>query len=420
MWLQGCPRRRPSQTPDPRARAPRTLAPVRTIGDDERRARLALRHGLAPSRRARDVTALAGALAGLHATDPASVFLAARARLADTPVAAIEDALYEQRTLVRLLGMRRTMFVVPAELVAVVQASSTRALVPGERKPFAALLESGGIAVDGARWMRETEDAVERALRARGEATAAELGQDVPALREKIQVAQDKPYGAAQGVATKVLFLLAADGRIVRGRPLGSWTSTLYRWAPLDAWLPGAIADLDTDAAAAELVRRWLGAFGPGTLADLKWWTGWTMGLVKRALAQLDVTEVALAGGATGLVLADDAEPVAQPEPWVALLPALDPAPMGWQERSWYLGEHRAACFDRSGNIGPTVWSDGRIVGGWAQRKDGGEVVVALLEDIGAEAEAAVHAEAQQLRAWIGDARVTPRFRTPLERELCS
>jgi hypothetical protein len=102
------------------------------------------------------------------------------------------------------------------------------------------------------------------------------------------------------------------------------------------------------------------------------------------------------------------------------LLPALDPAPMGWQERTWYLGAHRAACFDRSGNIGPTVWSDGRIVGGWAQRKDSGEVVVRLLEDIGAEAEAAVHAEAQRLRAWVGDARVTPRFRTPLERELCS
>jgi hypothetical protein len=393
---------------------------VRTIGDDERRARLALRHGLAPAGRASDVVGVAGSLAGLHATDPASVFLAARARVEGTSVAAIEDALYEQRTLVRILGMRRTMFVVPAELVPVVQASSTRALVPGERKRFAALLEGAGIATDGARWMRETEDAVERALRARGEATAAELGQDVPELREKIHVAPDKPYGAAQGVATKVLFLLAADGRIVRGRPLGSWTSTLYRWAPVDAWLPDAIADLDTDAAAAELVRRWLGAFGPGTLADLKWWTGWTTGLVRRALAQLDVAEVGLAGGATGLVLAHEAEPVAQPGPWVALLPALDPAPMGWQERSWYLGEHRAACFDRSGNIGPTVWSDGRIVGGWAQRKDSGEVVVRLLEDIGAEAGAAVRAEAQRLRAWVGDARVTPRFRTPLERELSS
>ncbi|MGH2899189.1 MAG: DNA glycosylase AlkZ-like family protein, partial [Solirubrobacteraceae bacterium] len=100
------------------------------------------------------------------------------------------------------------------------------------------------------------------------------------------------------------------------------------------------------------------------------------------------------------------------------LLPALDPAPMGWKERAWYLGEHRAARFDRSGNIGPTVWCEGRIVGGWAQRRDDGEIVVALLQDVGAEMRRAVEAEAETLRAWLGATRVVPRFRTPLEREL--
>lgn len=391
---------------------------MRTVGDVERRARLARRHGLAPGHRFSDVAAAAEAIVALHATDPASVFLAARARLAGPSVAAVEEALYERRTLVRLLGMRRTMFVVPAALVAVVQASSTRALVPGERKRFVALLEESGVAQDGARWLRETEEATYAALVARGEATAAELGQDVPALRAKTPVAQGKPYAAIQGVATKVLFLLAADGRIVRARPLGSWTSSLYRWAPVTTWLSDRPGALETDAAAAGLLRRWLAAFGPATLADMKWWTGWTMGLVRRALAQLDSVDVRLSDGTAALLLADDAEAVAAPAPWVALLPALDPAPMGWQERGWYLGEHRASCFDRSGNIGPTIWCDGRIVGGWAQRKDSGDVVVRLLEDVGAEAEQAVAEEAGRLQEWIGDVRVTPRFRTPLEREL--
>ena len=391
---------------------------MRTITDEERRARLARRHGLAPEHRFAGVAQAAEAIVALHASDPASVFLAARARLAAPSVAAIEEALYERRTLVRLLGMRRTMFVVPAALAGVVQASSTRALVPGERTRFSALLEGSGVAEDGARWLDETQAATYAALVARGEATAAELGQDVPALRAKTPVAQGKPYAAIQGVSTKVLFLLAAEGRIVRGRPLGSWTSSLYRWAPVTTWLPGGIAALETDAAAAELLRRWLWAFGPGTLADMKWWTGWTMGLVKRALAQLDTVAVQLPGGTAALLLAGDAEPIAAPAPWVALLPALDPAAMGWQERAWYLGEHRASCFDRSGNIGPTVWADGRIVGGWAQRKPGGEVVVRMLEDVGTETERAVADEAARLQAWIGDVRVTPRFRTPLEREL--
>ena len=85
--------------------------------------------------------------------------------------------------------------------------------------------------------------------------------------------------------------------------------------------------------------------------------------------------------------------------------------------RSWYVGEHASALFDRSGNIGPTAWWDGRIIGGWAHRKDG-EIAVRLLEDIGAGASAAIAAEAQRLREWIGPVRITPRFRTPLERAL--
>ena len=185
----------------------------------------------------------------------------------------------------------------------------------------------------------------------------------------------------------------------------------------MQTWLPGAIAVLETDAAAAELVRRWLAAYGPGTMADLQWWTGWTKGLLRRALAQLDTTEVALDGGATGVVLAGDEEPAPVPEPWAALLPALDPTAMGWKERDWYLGAHREALFDRTGNIGPTVWWEGRIVGGWGQRKDG-ELVVRLLEDRGADAVAAIDAETARLRGRLGDLRFTPRFRTPLEREL--
>jgi Winged helix DNA-binding domain len=390
---------------------------VLRCGDDQRRARLALRHHLAPAVRSDDVVALAGDLCGLHATDPATIVLAAQARMDAPALPAIEDALYVQRSLVRILGMRRTMFVVPTELAAVVQASTTRGLIPGERKRFVAQLEAGGVAADGARWLDETERATLAALVARGEASAAELSADVPALKAKIAVAEGKPYAASQGVSWKVLFLLAAAGEIVRGRPMGSWTSTLYRWAPLAAWLPGGFVDLDTDTAAAALVRRWLRTFGPGTIADLRWWTGWTAGLLKRALAQLQTTEVALDGGATGLLLAGDEALVQAPAPWAALLPGLDPTAMGWKERDWYLGAHREALFDRSGNIGPTVWSDGRIVGGWAQRKDG-ELVTRLLEDPGADAVAAIDVEVARLRAALGDLRVTPRFRTPLEREL--
>ena len=49
----------------------------------------------------------------LHATDPATVHLSAAARMREPDVAAVERALYDERSLIRMLGMRRTMFVVP-------------------------------------------------------------------------------------------------------------------------------------------------------------------------------------------------------------------------------------------------------------------------------------------------------------------
>ena len=165
-----------------------------------------------------------------------------------------------------------------------------------------------------------------------------------------------------------------------------------------------------------KIVEEYLRRFGPATEADIAWWTGWSLRQTRAAIAGAATATVTLTGG-RGLVLAGDDSPGPERPPVAALLPALDPTPMGWKHREWFLSISPAHLFDRAGNIGPTVWWDGRIVGGWAQRKDG-EVVVRQLEDAGTDAAAAIEVEAQRLRAWLEDIRVTPRFRTPLEREL--
>lgn len=386
---------------------------------EQRRARLALRHCLTTAGQARGAAEVAEAMVALHATDPATVYLATAARSGLAPVTDLEQALYDDRSLVRMLGMRRTMFVVPVELAPVVHAACTRAIAAQERRKLVQLLEQAGVPASGANpgsWLKEVEEAAARALGTMGEATGAELAARVPGLRERIVLAEGKKYEASVNVTTRVLFLLAADGRIIRGRPRGSWISSQHRWSPMTAWLPGGMPELPTEAARVELVRRWLSAYGPGTVTDLRWWTGWTAAQVKQALAAVDPVEVDLDGG-TGLVLAGDLDPGPAPEPWVALLPALDPTVMGWSGRDWFLGAHGPALFDRSGNPGPTVWCDGRVVGGWAQRPDG-EIAYRLLEDVGAQATSAIVEAAERLRVWHRDVRVTPRFRTPLEREL--
>jgi Winged helix DNA-binding domain len=388
---------------------------MRRIGVEERRARLGLRHHLAEAARAGVVEA-ARDLVGLHATDPATVHLAARARMRDPEIAAVEAALYDDRALVRLLGMRRTMFVEPVELMPVVQAACTDAIAVAQRRLLVDMIGRAGLADDPAGWVEELGTATVKALEARGEATASEVAKDDPRLALQMVVAEGKPYEARQSVVTRMLLLLAAEGRIVRGRPRGSWVSGQYRWSVIDAWLPAGVAAWSTQDAQTELVRRWLAGFGPATVADVKWWTGLTMGQVRKAVAATGAVGVDL-DGVPGLVLPGDLDPVAAPEPWSALLPALDPTTMGWAGRDFYLGPHRPALFDRNGNAGPTIWWDGRVVGGWAQRRTG-EVVLRLLEDPGADATAAIEAEAAGLTDWLGPVRITPRFRTPLEREL--
>ncbi|MFE5655123.1 winged helix DNA-binding domain-containing protein [Streptomyces sp. NPDC056431] len=394
---------------------------TRTIDAAERRARLGVRHRLAGSVRAGSAEEVAGALVALHGTDPASVFLAVGARLAGKagPVAEVERALYEDRSLVRMHGMRHTVFVFPAALAPAVQTSTSDPAAVRERTTLIQHLAAGSD-FDAA-WLAETERLVLAELAVRGEATGAELGRAVPALRSTYLYGKGTRQEGVQSVASRVLRVLGMEGRIVRGRPQGTWTSSQFRWArPADP-RSGPASALDPATARAELIQRWLRACGPATEADLKWWTGWKVTDVRGALAAVGALPVTLDEG-TGFVLPDDLDPVtervAEPEPWAALLPALDPTAMGWQARDWYLDpEHRAALYDRSGNIGPTVWWDGRIVGGWAQRPDG-EIIHRLLTDVGAAAGRAIGAEAERLAGWVGDVRVTPRFRTPLEREL--
>ncbi|WP_433273993.1 winged helix DNA-binding domain-containing protein [Actinosynnema sp. CS-041913] len=378
------------------------------ITDDQRRARLGARHLLTAP--AATVEEVADALVGLHASDPATVFLSARARLAEPSVRAVETALYDDRSLVRLLCMRRTMFVVTAKSAAMVTAAAGKAIAARERAGLLKFL-ADGVGWDAAR-LAEVERATLAALAERGEATAVELGKDVPALLEQVVVAPGKPYETRQNVAGRVLRVLAAEGWMRRSRPRGSWLSSQFRWAPATPWPESDVAESQ-----AELVRRWLASYGPGTEADVKWWTGWTLGAVRKALAAAGAVQVALESG-VGYVLPDDLDDVEPPPPWVALLPALDPTPMGWQARDWYLPpELKPRLFDYSGNIGPTVWVDGAVVGGWAQRADG-SIVWRPLVDVGSEATAAVESEAERLASWMSGTRVVSRFPAPLEKEL--
>jgi hypothetical protein len=392
-----------------------------TIG--ERRARLARRHRLVPSTRTDDIAAIADSLVALHSSDPVSVFLSALARMRNPSIAAVEAALYETRSVLRFHAMRRTLWVATPAVARLAHASSTTKLLGPEHRRFVKLLAENGISDDGDEWIASAKAQVLAALHRVGEASTRQLGDAVPALRQPIELAPGKSYAATQQAHVRVMLHLGFEGVVARSRPMGSWINSQYRWVAMDDWVPGGIAGMDPREASAELVRRWLHAFGPGTTADVQWWTGWTLGDTRRALEDAGAVVVAMEtadGDVDGWLARDDLDAVRGSSRWVALLPGLDPTTMGWKDRTWFLDRDAASgVVDRSGNAGPTIWIDGRVVGSWVQRGDG-TFALGWLTDVPAARRAEVEAVAQGLEHALGDTRFAVRFPAPIQKALLS
>lgn len=379
---------------------------MRTITLEERRDRLARRHLLLADLRSDDVGAVADAVVALHSSDPVTVYLSVLARMAHPSLAAVDEALYDTRTLVRHHAMRRTLWVARPEVVRELHAAATRALVGPDRRRTAGYLAESGID-DPEAWLDDAETRALADLREHGPSTARELGQRVEALRQPIVVGGPR-WGATQSAHTRVLLGLGFAGKILRTRPVGTWVSGAYRYALADTWLPGGLGDLDPRDARAALARRYLARFGPVTTEDLRWWTGWPVTATRTALTDVAAEPVDLDGGPGWVVPGDDAA-VPAAGPWVAALPSLDPTAMGWKQRGWYLPDAAGDAFDRNGNAGPTLWVDGRVVGAWAQDAEG-RMLTHYFEHVAAPRRAELDERLAVLAAAVGETRWTVRF----------
>lgn len=385
---------------------------MRTFTAAERRARLARRHFLTAP--ADSITGTAAGLVGLHSTDPATPYLSLWARLPGFAIADLDTELYERRSVIKHLAMRRTLWMVRTGDLAAIQAGASDRVAGNELRKLIADVEKAGVAPDGDRWVSAACAAVLRHLRQHGPTSAKELRAALPELSGSHDPAPGKRWGGEIPLGPRVLTVLGVQGEIVRGPNDGAWTVSRPRWTTTADWLGAKPEPTSEDAARTELVRRWLAAFGPATVTDIKWWFGNTLTWARTALRDLEAVEVDLEG-IPGYVLPDDLEVEPDPGPWCALLPGLDVTTMGWFDRDWYVGPHRSQVFDTNGNAGPTVWCNGRIVGGWRQDENG-RVVLCLLEETGSAMNRALQRKADELTEWLAAARVNPRFPSPVSK----
>lgn len=362
---------------------------------------------------------VARAVGPLHSTDPSSAYLQIAAR-SDCSIDAVDRALYDDRLLLRHTTLRRTVHLLTPELARAAHGAYNHRLVPKLRGQLVGWLDaSDEVDGDTSAWLADVEQRVVDAVGRLDRPTGNALADEVAELRVTVDPAPGTSYGRPIRITSKVIELLIADGRITRDRPrTGDLTSGAWSYAPITDWLPDGLGPTDPVDALQVLLRHKLGSTPGASTVDLAWWTGLPKGQVERALGALDAEPVSRDDAVTGWVLPDDALDAPEPaDDAVALLPGLDATPMGVKERGWFLGPHEAALFDRNGNIGPTVWWRGSIVGGWTQRSDG-TVVAELLEAVPRRTAAAIVDEAERVQDWLGDVRVKWRYPTPLQRSL--
>jgi DNA glycosylase AlkZ-like len=388
---------------------------MRSFTIPERRARLARRHFLSAPEVGLSIPEMTTALIGWHATDPTTPYLSLWARSPGFTVPDLDREIYESRSLVKQLAMRRTLWLVTSPDLATVQRGASDRVAADERRRLIADVEAAGVASDGAQWLEVAAAAVLSHLGRHGHATSAELRAALPELVGTYDPAPGKRWGGITHLAPRVMTVLSVRGSIIRGPNAGTWISSRPRWVGTEDWL-GPVDLPSEEQARATLVRTWLRSFGPAGIADLKWWFGSTLTAMRQALHAVDAVEVDL-HGTPGYALPDDLDEVPAPEPWVALLPGLDLTTMGWFQRDWYLGEHRSQVFDSRGNAGPTAWCDGKVVGAWNQDVDG-RVRLLLLEDLDARARKALQRKADELTDWLDGTRISPRFPSPLTRSM--
>ncbi|HUW11447.1 MAG TPA: winged helix DNA-binding domain-containing protein [Anaerolineae bacterium] len=387
---------------------------------------------LLPASQHHDLLQVTRDIVALHATSPTSPYLSLWARVAGFEREMLDDALYERRTLAKVLSMRVTVHAVPSDEVHLFMRSC-ESLIESRTPPRfrgARILARAGLCPDSEQevCLQGLHERVLQVLRESGPATAREISESVPELRTKIRHDIGKPYEGEISVGSRLLNDMTAQGLIIRTRPRGTWRSNLYEYAAFHDWLPAIdLKSVSVQEARRGIVRRYLAAFGPASIDDVVWWTGFPKTVAQRALEPLWplLSEVAIEGQSERLLMftsdAQDLNRFSPPDvPYVFLLPSLDPYIMGFRQRRRFLAhEHYKKVFDRAGNALPTVWVNGRVVGAWDQRESDGSVVFGLFEPVSEREQALLLEKARGLGAFLGDTFIKPAFfHTPFTRAL--
>jgi hypothetical protein len=350
------------------------------------------RHHLAERAPRKQMLDVVRSIGGLHAQVMSSAELTLWARVEGLRPGDLSKALWEEHRLIKTWAMRGTLHLLPAdELPMWVAGFSTY-----DHYLKGAWLKAFGM----------TREELERLVDAVGEAldgeplTRAELGEAVSAAMGDASLGEkmSESWGAyLKPAAFRGRLCFAPD----RGRNVC--------FTRPDRFVK-QLGHVEPDVALADITRRWLRAYGPGTREGFARW--WGLQSAARAGKMLDalgdeVVEVEVAGKKLRMLGADadDAAGIA-PERSVLLVPGFDQWVVGAARGEAALLDpaEKARVYRQAGWISAALLLNGRIEGVWRHERKGKRLTVEL-EPFGklpAWARRAAEQEAERLRDFLG------------------
>ena len=316
---------------------------------------------MAPSRDAQPADVV-GAICGAHAQVMSAAELSIGVRSADATQTDVRAALWTERSLVKTFGPRGTVHLLPTrDLPMWTGALSALPASAGNGRSGPALLSPGqiDIVVEAiADALADTELTVDELTEAVVERAGGWAGDPV---MEAFQVKWPRWRWATDIAANRGALCFGHN----RGRKV-TYTNP-------HRWLPG-FERTDGHTALAELVKRYLAAYGPATPQHFAQWLAaprrWASELFDSLSGELERVDV---DGTVGWLPAGDTTPALTAPAGVRLLPYFDAYTVGFQPRERLFpgrAAERAMAGGQAGNF-PVLLIDATVAGVWHQRRSG-------------------------------------------------
>ncbi len=278
----------------------------------------------------------------------------------------VDEALINDRSLVRATAFRGSMFLIPAEDYPLY----FRALHDTLTSTGMSRLRSEGI-----------DEAELQRLADRLRTADFAMQKTESQITDLLFPGKERRPGT--DVERQLLRKLCDIGLLVRTTSKG-WKGNQFNYALTKHWLEGAeLTAENPEPARLEVVRRYLRAYGPARFEDVVWWTGLPASEVRHIIELLgrEVVRFLVEGLGEGLVtMREMAETTRKgglhvPER-ILFLPLWDAYPLGWRDRTRVVEPRFAPwVYDPQGNTSSTIVEEGRAIGLW-QFRDGDSITL--------------------------------------------